>query len=92
MVRCGCGLPVATTTSWTHENLGRKFVACKFYNHETGHRGCNYFEWVDEDMVGWQRDVTNVLEAEKHRLATNISLMKNRLVCVEHEKNRLAEQ
>lgn len=61
--KCRCGISVGVRTSWTHENPGRKFKACKFYNFETGHRGCNYFEWVDEDILDWQRDVTNNLVA-----------------------------
>ncbi|KAL2894853.1 hypothetical protein RDABS01_010762, partial [Bienertia sinuspersici] len=79
-------------TTWTQVNPRTKFVACKFYKHEARQRGCNYFEWVDKDMVGWQRDVINAVVAEKRRLATDISLLKNRRVCLEHEKNKLAEQ
>lgn len=91
-MKCGCGFPAARRTSWTHENPGRKFVACKFFNHETGHRGCNTFEWVDDDILDWQRDVTNVLVAEKHRLATDLSIIKARLACNEHEKARLSSE
>ena len=25
----------------------RKFIACKFYDKESGHRGCELFDWVD---------------------------------------------
>ncbi|KAL2938979.1 Heat shock factor protein 1 [Bienertia sinuspersici] len=91
-MNCGCGIPVARRTSWTHENPGRKFVACKFYNAETGQRGCNKFEWLDEDIVDWQRDVTNVLIDEKHRLATDNSILKSRIVFAEHENKRLVEE
>uniref|UniRef100_A0A803N658 Uncharacterized protein n=1 Tax=Chenopodium quinoa TaxID=63459 RepID=A0A803N658_CHEQI len=65
--RCGCGFPVARRTSWTHENPQRKFVACKFFNHETGQR-------------------------EKHWLSTDLSILKTRLACTEHEKGRLASE
>ncbi|KAL2895021.1 hypothetical protein RDABS01_010930 [Bienertia sinuspersici] len=91
-MKCGCGIPVARRTSWTHENPGRKFVACKFYNAETGQRGCNTFEWLDEDIVDWKRDVTNVLIVEKHRLATDNSILKSRIVFAEHENKRLVEE
>ncbi|KNA26131.1 hypothetical protein SOVF_000350 [Spinacia oleracea] len=91
-VRCGCGFPVVKRTTWTHENPGRKFVACKFYNPETGQRGCDKFDWVDEGIVDWQRDVTNVLVAEKHRLSTDLAIMRNRVACIEQEKARLAEE
>ncbi|KAL2928254.1 DNA topoisomerase 3-alpha [Bienertia sinuspersici] len=69
--RCDCGELVAKRTSWTYENLGKKFIACKFFNHETGERGCNTFQWVDEEPSEWKRDVINVFVAEKHRLATD---------------------
>ncbi|XP_021744525.1 uncharacterized protein At4g04775-like [Chenopodium quinoa] len=89
--RCDCGFPLAMRTSWTHENPGRKFMACKFYNPETRHRGCEKFEWVDEGILDWQRDVTNVLVAEKHRLATDLNIIKARFVYNEHE-DRLAKE
>ncbi|XP_048491430.1 uncharacterized protein LOC125492758 [Beta vulgaris subsp. vulgaris] len=93
MVNCACGFPRTTRTSWTHDNPGRKFKACKFYNHETGHRGCNTFDWVDvEEPTNWQRDVINMLVAEKHRVATDNHILKSRLVCVEHQKNRLEQE
>ncbi|XP_021846260.1 uncharacterized protein [Spinacia oleracea] len=91
-VKCGCGFPVAKRTAWTHENPGRKFIACKFYNPETGQRGCNKFDWLDEDIVEWQRDVTNVLVAEKHRLSTDLAILRNRFACIEQEKIRLVEE
>ncbi|KAL2943238.1 30S ribosomal protein S18 [Bienertia sinuspersici] len=81
-----CGLPIARRTSWTNENPGHKFVASKFYNYEIGQRGCNTFEWHDEDIVHWQKDVTSMLEAEKH------SILKSRLVSESYEKDRLVEE
>ncbi|KAL2906724.1 hypothetical protein RDABS01_005434, partial [Bienertia sinuspersici] len=86
---CACGLPVAKRTSWNSENPGRKFLACKFYNHETGHKGCNTFEWINEDILDWQRDVTNMLVVEKHRLIDK-NMLKSRLVCESHKKDRLS--
>ncbi|XP_010687512.1 uncharacterized protein LOC104901620 [Beta vulgaris subsp. vulgaris] len=88
-MRCHCGLRVAKRTSWTLENPGRKFLACKFYNHETGQRGCDKFEWIDEECLDWQRDITNVLLAEKHRLATDLNILKARLCLFENEKKRV---
>uniref|UniRef100_A0A803LJJ4 GRF-type domain-containing protein n=1 Tax=Chenopodium quinoa TaxID=63459 RepID=A0A803LJJ4_CHEQI len=89
--KCGCRFSVARRTSWTHDNLGRKFFACKFFNHEIGQRGSNTFEWVDEHILDWQRDVTNVLIASR-RLSTDLSIHKARLACNEHEKDRLASE
>ena len=90
MTTCGCGLPVARRTSWTHDNPGRKFVACQFSNHETGDRGYNSFDWIDEWMTDWQRDVINKLVAEKQRLANENNNLRSRLVCEEYERERLA--
>lgn len=91
-MNCACGFPCARRTSWTHENPGRKFIACKFYNHETGQRGCNTFEWLDiAEPTGWQRDVINMLLAEKHRLAADNYILNSRIGCVELERNRLAQ-
>ncbi|KAL2923283.1 1 4-alpha-glucan branching enzyme GlgB [Bienertia sinuspersici] len=93
MLNCGSGFPCATRTSWTHDNPGRKFIACKFYNHETGQRGCNTFDWVDVDEpTNWQRDVINMLLAEKQRIATDNHILRSRLVCAENEKSRLSKE
>ncbi|XP_056688684.1 uncharacterized protein [Spinacia oleracea] len=91
-VRCSCGFPVAKRTAWTHETSRRKFVACKFYNPETGQRGCDKFDWVDEGILDWKRDVTNVLVVKKHRVSTDLAIMRNRMACIEQEKARLAEE
>ncbi|XP_048493206.1 uncharacterized protein LOC125493740 [Beta vulgaris subsp. vulgaris] len=90
--KCKCGFEVAVRTSWTNENPGRKFIACKLYNHDTGHRGCQFFEWLDEDPLEWQRDVINTLIAEKHRFATDLSLLRGRVALIEHEKKRLTNE
>ncbi|XP_021752508.1 uncharacterized protein At4g04775-like [Chenopodium quinoa] len=90
--KCFCGLLVAVRTSWTHKNLGRRFKAYKFYKFGTRHTGCNYFEWVDEEILDWQRDVTNVLIAEKHRLATDLRLVQAKLECTENLKRSLSQQ
>ncbi|KAK9740330.1 hypothetical protein RND81_03G027100 [Saponaria officinalis] len=50
VVKCRCGIPAALKTSMTEANTGRRFLTCKFYNLETGIRGCNYFKWVDEPV------------------------------------------
>ncbi|KAL2929607.1 Ras-related protein RABH1e [Bienertia sinuspersici] len=78
-MKCGCGIPVARRTSWTHKNHRRKFVACIFYNAEIGQSDCNTFEWLDDDIFDWQRDVINVLIAEKHILATDNSILNQGL-------------
>ncbi|XP_021725633.1 uncharacterized protein LOC110692859 [Chenopodium quinoa] len=56
---------MARLTSWTRENPGRKFLACKFYDPNTETRGCKCFEWVDEDGSDWQKEVINQLILDK---------------------------
>uniref|UniRef100_A0A803LDF5 Uncharacterized protein n=1 Tax=Chenopodium quinoa TaxID=63459 RepID=A0A803LDF5_CHEQI len=48
--------------------------------------------WVDEDILDWQRDVTNNLVAEKHRLTTDVRLQQTKMACCTHENNILMEQ
>ncbi|KAL2925901.1 Heat shock factor protein [Bienertia sinuspersici] len=91
-MKYGCGIPIARRTSWTPEKPRRKFVACEFYNAKTGQRGCNTFEWLDEDIVYWKRDVTNVLIAEKHKLVNDNSILKSRIVFAKHENKSLVEE
>uniref|UniRef100_A0A803MVW2 Uncharacterized protein n=1 Tax=Chenopodium quinoa TaxID=63459 RepID=A0A803MVW2_CHEQI len=54
--------------------------------------GCDYFKWVDINMVDWQKYVINVFLAEKHRMATEQNVLKARVTCLEHENRRLTEQ
>lgn len=89
-IKCDCGLQAAVRSSWTHENPVRKFIACKLYNHDT--RGCEFFDWVSDDPLEWQRDITNTLVAEKHILATDLSLLRGRVALIEHEKKRLTDE
>ncbi|XP_021773255.1 uncharacterized protein LOC110737190 [Chenopodium quinoa] len=87
MVNCACGFPCTKRHSWTHENPGRRFEACKKYNHDTGERGCNTFKWLDEEQTEWQREMINVLLAERHRLETKLTIVKARLACLEDHNN-----
>uniref|UniRef100_A0A803MZ78 Uncharacterized protein n=1 Tax=Chenopodium quinoa TaxID=63459 RepID=A0A803MZ78_CHEQI len=54
--------------------------------------GCDYFKWFDTDMVDWQKDVINVLLAEKHKMATDHNLLKARVTSLEKENRRLTQQ
>ncbi|XP_021762064.1 uncharacterized protein LOC110726848 [Chenopodium quinoa] len=75
--KCNCGLPLAKLTSWTRENPGRKFLACKFYDPNTETRGCKCFEWVDtEDGTDWQRDVINQLLLDKKLMKAEVNSLK----------------
>ncbi|XP_058752912.1 uncharacterized protein LOC131639290 [Vicia villosa] len=55
-VRCFCDLDSPLTTSWTKENPGRRFNGCGLYKLQ-GRKGCNFFNWYDEEMSGRAKEV-----------------------------------
>ncbi|XP_021715799.1 uncharacterized protein LOC110683713 [Chenopodium quinoa] len=83
--KCNCGLPLARLTSWTRENPGRKFKACKFWDPNTETRGCKCFEWVDLEQTEWQREVINNLTLDK-------KLMKSEMNSLQREVDDLVGQ
>ncbi|CAB4263051.1 unnamed protein product [Prunus armeniaca] len=44
---CHCGNQCRLTTSWTDNNLGRRFWGCADYGVR---RGCAFFEWYDPQV------------------------------------------
>ncbi|KAL2346978.1 hypothetical protein Fmac_000978 [Flemingia macrophylla] len=47
---CYCGELVILQTAMTARNAGKKFWGC--YNYKSGEVGCNYFEWVGQEVDG----------------------------------------
>ncbi|CAK8543378.1 unnamed protein product [Lathyrus sativus] len=47
--RCWCELESPLMTSWTYDNPGRRFHGCGNFK-VMRKKGCNYFQWFDEDM------------------------------------------
>ena len=45
-----CGYDVFVQRGWTHQNPGRRFVACPDYDAHSNIRSCNFFS------LGWQRN------------------------------------
>ncbi|KAL4352011.1 hypothetical protein GQ457_06G006060 [Hibiscus cannabinus] len=46
---CGCGVPAHLRTSWSNDNPGRRFFACK--NHDSlVYQPCRFFIWFDPPM------------------------------------------
>lgn len=74
--KCKCGYALAIRTSWTTQNPGRRFLACKFYDPETEIRGCDSFYWVDEDPIEWQTSVTNQLVLDKKLMKIDMNALK----------------
>lgn len=81
--KCRCGIPAKMLTSWTSENPGRRFLNYKFSDVHTGRKGYEYFYWVDEDQVEWQRVVINCLLVEKKLLNNDVLHLKSDLEKVE---------
>jgi hypothetical protein len=47
---CFCGVLCAKRVSWTRENPGRRFIACKNYDPNSKWRGCKKFKWLNEEL------------------------------------------
>ncbi|XP_021734054.1 uncharacterized protein LOC110700763 [Chenopodium quinoa] len=77
--KCNCGIPMARLTSWTRENPGRKFLACKFYDPNTETRGCRSFEWVDEDGSDWKKEMINQLILDKKLMKGEMNSMRREI-------------
>uniref|UniRef100_A0A803LJ25 GRF-type domain-containing protein n=1 Tax=Chenopodium quinoa TaxID=63459 RepID=A0A803LJ25_CHEQI len=90
--KCYCGIPPKIETSWTSTNLGRRFVACKFYDAMSGRRGCKFFDWIDEEIVEWHRVITNQLVLEKKLMRAEIGNLKQEVCLLQDQKARLVAQ
>ena len=72
---CFCGVPCAKRVSWTRENPGRRFIACKNYDPNSKWRRCKKFKWIDENVVDWQKEVALKLIDEKDKLIMEAKIM-----------------
>ncbi|XP_021768549.1 uncharacterized protein At4g04775-like [Chenopodium quinoa] len=87
--KCNCGIPPKLETSWTTKNPGRRFLACKFYDAASGRRGCKFFKWIDEEILEWQRVVTNQLVLDKKLMKNEIALLKQQVCLLQDQKARV---
>ncbi|KAL2926397.1 Restin-like protein [Bienertia sinuspersici] len=76
-------------TSWTDRNPGRKFMCNKFYEPETEWRGCNFFNWIDEDMTEWRRNVINKLVLEKKLVEAQLDAAHNEMKELQSQRSLL---
>ncbi|KAL2898770.1 DNA topoisomerase 3-alpha [Bienertia sinuspersici] len=88
-IKCYCGLPIGRRTSWTDRNPGRKFMCCKFYEPETEWRGCNFFNWIDEDMTEWQRNVIDKLVLEMKLVEAQLDAAHNEVKELQSQRSLL---
>ena len=77
---CFCGVTCAKRVSWTRENPGRRFIACKNYDPNSKWRGCKKFKWIDEDVVDWQKEVALQLIDEKDNLIMEAKIMSSKVL------------
>ena len=54
-------------TSWTHENPGRRFYGCGIFK-VMRKKGCNYFQWVDEEMSSRAKEMVRSLKDKNEEL------------------------
>ncbi|KAK9691855.1 hypothetical protein RND81_09G224400 [Saponaria officinalis] len=90
--KCYCGIPLAVVKSWTSENPGRKFEACKFYNPQTNFRGCRFFRWSDRTQTDWQREIINQLVYEKKILKSEVELVNQEVKWLREERAKLVSE
>ncbi|KAK9669549.1 hypothetical protein RND81_13G138800 [Saponaria officinalis] len=90
--KCYCEIPVAVVKSWTSENSGRKFEACKFYNPQTNFRGCRFFRWSDRTQTDWQMEIINQLVYEKKMLKSEVKLVNQEVKWLREERAKLVSE
>ncbi|KAL4379843.1 hypothetical protein GQ457_02G027580 [Hibiscus cannabinus] len=78
---CCCGVRSKLTTSWTHENPGRRFWGCE--NYQNGVRGCNFFFWYNPAVterskgviVGLLKKIVAMEQERKNEIIVGILLL-----------------
>ncbi|CAK8560900.1 unnamed protein product [Lathyrus sativus] len=73
--RCWCGLESPLMTSWTYDNRRRIFHGCGNFK-VMRKKGCNYFQWFDEDMSSRAKDVIRSLKNKNEELMDVIKDIK----------------
>ncbi|CAK8576713.1 unnamed protein product [Lathyrus sativus] len=73
--RCWCEFESPLMTSWTYDNPGRRFHGCDNFK-VMRKKGCNYFQWVDEDMSSRAKDVIRSLKDKNEELMNVIKDIK----------------
>ncbi|CAK8569970.1 unnamed protein product [Lathyrus sativus] len=73
--RCCCEFESPLITSWTYDNPGRRFHGCGNFK-VMRKKGCNYVQWVDEDMSSRAKDVIRSLKDKNEELMDVIKDIK----------------
>ncbi|KAL2932088.1 A-kinase anchor protein SPHKAP [Bienertia sinuspersici] len=51
-------------------------MRCKFMDVASGRKGCQLWEWLDDDQTEWQKNIINQLVEEKKQLTAELESMK----------------
>jgi hypothetical protein len=69
---CWCDIESPLMTSWTYENPGRRFYGCGGFK-VMRKKGCNHFEWFDEEMSFRAKEVIRSLKNRNDELMEAMS-------------------
>ncbi|KAL4589524.1 hypothetical protein LXL04_002431 [Taraxacum kok-saghyz] len=61
--RCYCGIEAPCTISWSDKNPGRRYYGCRYWPDENVE--CGYFDWYDDEVSEWYKQVLNELKPKK---------------------------
>ncbi|XP_048501621.1 uncharacterized protein LOC104907944 [Beta vulgaris subsp. vulgaris] len=87
--KCNCRIPAKILRSWTHDNPGRSFYACKFSDVHTRREGCGFFRWVEKNQEEWQKVVINELVLEKRLLTHEVTFLKSEITRIQDTKPKV---
>ncbi|KAL4571712.1 hypothetical protein LXL04_018477 [Taraxacum kok-saghyz] len=57
--RCYCDLSAPFSISCSDKNLRRMYFGCKYW--PDSKKDCGFFEWYDDDVSEWYKEVLNQL-------------------------------
>ncbi|KAK1384972.1 GRF-type domain-containing protein [Heracleum sosnowskyi] len=75
-IDCPCGIKARIYTSWSLNNLGRRFYTCS--KRKAG-GGCDFFEWYDLDFTGRAKTVITDLNHRRIFLEEKMRLVEEDL-------------
>ncbi|KAL2502550.1 uncharacterized protein Fot_36398 [Forsythia ovata] len=84
--RCHCGIRCVLKTSWTNENLGRRFLGC--YNYRVA-GGCNYFKWVDHPVPPRENELITTLLRRCEESERKRHMAENKLQTFDEDMKKL---
>nr|POE73976.1 hypothetical protein CFP56_56661 [Quercus suber] len=67
---CHCGKRAPVKTSWTGENIGRRFWACEKYGVDDT---CGYFVWLDPPLCARGRELLPLLREKIDSLEKEVA-------------------